>query len=223
MITPEERRAHRRNSERRFAEVLRLMERKPDAVIDVGVRNGTPWLYEAFPGTPFVLVDPQEGGAALLTSKPKDFVFVNMAAGRAPGRLSLNEQGAMSTFLTRTTLTEVRTRKTYEVEVSTLDAIIDAHLPDAKSIGIKIDTEGFEMEVIAGLDRHLSRIDFLVSEASVLNRFEGSYNFSELVAALWEKRLRFYNLLGQTGLRAPRLFDCVFLQANDPAFDRLKI
>jgi hypothetical protein len=142
MITPEERRAHRRNADRRCAEVLRGLERKPDAIIDVGVRGGTPWLYEVFADTPFVLVDPQEGGAALLTSKPKDFVFLNMAAGRAPGRLTLNEQGAMSTFLTRTKLTEVRTRKTYEVEVTTLDAIIDAHLPDANRIGLKIDTEG---------------------------------------------------------------------------------
>ena len=221
-MTPEERRAHRRNSDRRSAEVLRVLERKPDAIIDVGVRSGTPWLYEVFPDIPFVLVDPQEGGAALLTSKPNDFVFVNMAAGRAPGRLKLHEQGAMSTFLTRTKLTEVRTRKTYEVDVTTLDAIIDAHLPDVNRIGIKIDTEGFEMEVIAGLERHLPRIDFVVSEASVLNRFEGSYNFSELVAALWEKGLRFYNLLGQTGLRAPRVFDCVFLKAGDPAFDKLK-
>src|SRR5437868_10611288 len=137
MTTPEERRAHRRNSDRRCAEALRVLERKPDAVIDVGVRGGTPWLYEVFPDTPFVLVDPQEGGAALLTSRPKDFVFVNMAAGRAPGYLMLNEQGAMSTFLTRTKLTEVRTRKTYEVEVATLDTLIDAHLPDAKRIGIK--------------------------------------------------------------------------------------
>jgi hypothetical protein len=76
--------------------------------------------------------------------------------------------------------------------------------------------------VIAGLERHLPRIDFVVSEASVLNRFEGSYNFSELVAALWGNGLRFYNLLGQTGLRAPRVYDCVFLQANDPAFDKIK-
>src|SRR5262249_42770763 len=160
-------------------------------------------LYEVFAGVPFVLVDPQEEGAALLTSRPSQFVFVNKAAGRAAGRLSLNEQGAMSTFLTRTKLTEVPTRKTYEVEVATLDAIIDAHLPDEKRIGLKIDTEGFEMEAIAGLERHLPRIGFVVSEASVLNRFEGSYNFSELVAELWRKGLRFYNLLGETGLRAP--------------------
>jgi len=212
----------RAKAEKCFAAALRELDRRPDAVIDVGVRWGTPWLYEVFADVPFVLVDPQEGGAALLTSRPKAFVFVNKAAGRAPGRLTFHEQGAMSTFLTRTRLTEVPTRKSHEAEIATLDDLIDVHLPAARRIGLKIDTEGFELDVIAGLDRHLSRIDFVVSEASVLNRFEDSYNFSELVTEFWRKGLRFYNLLGEPGTRAPRVHDCIFLQANDPAFDRRK-
>jgi FkbM family methyltransferase len=219
-MTREERRERKAASERRFAEALRALGREPDAVIDIGVRQGTPWLYEVFADAPFLLVDPQEGGESLLTARPSSFVFVNKAAGRAPGRLTLNEQGAMSTFLARTELTHVPTRRTYEVEVVTLDDLIDLHLPDARRIGLKIDTEGFEIEVLAGLVRRLDRIDFIVSEASVLNRFEGSYNFSELVAALWDKGLRFYNFLGEPGLRAPRVHDCIFLPARDPAFDR---
>lgn len=221
-MTPDQRRQRRAQEDARFAAVLRAMGRKPDAIIDVGVRWGTPWLYDVFADLPFVLVDPQEGGEALLTSRPKAFVFVNKAAGRVPGRLTLHEQGAMSTFLVRTKLTEVPTRKSYEVEMTTLDELIDAHLPAARRIGLKIDTEGFEMDVIAGLDRHLPRIDFIVSEASVLNRFEDSYNFSELVAELWRKGLRFYNLLSETGALAPRVHDCIFLPTNDPAFDKLK-
>lgn len=219
-MKPAERRKRHDAADRRFAEALTALARKPDAVIDIGVRRGTPWLYEVFADVPFVLVDPQEGGEALLTSRPKNFVFVNKAVGRAPGRLALNEQGAMSTFLVRTTLTQVPIRKTYEVEVATLDDIVGEHLGDARRIGVKIDTEGFEMEVIAGLVRCLERIDFIVSEASVLNRFVGSYNFSELVSELWRKGFRFYNVLGDAHPRAPRVHDCIFLPANDPAFDR---
>jgi len=218
----DERSERHAKAERRFAAALRELERRPDAVIDVGVRRGTPWLYDVYADVPFVLVDPQEGGAALLTSRPKAFVFVNKAAGRAPGHLTLHEQGAMSTFLTRTKLTEVPTHKSYDVEITTLDDLIDAHLPAARKLGLKIDTEGFEMDVIAGLDRHLPHIDFIISEASVLNRFEDSYNFSELVTEFWRKGFRFYNLLGEIETRAPRVHDCIFLQANDPAFDRRK-
>ncbi len=215
----EEREAEQRRQQRHARATLIALARTPDAVIDVGVHRGTPWLYEAFAGVPFVLVDPQESADAELASKPDDYVFVNKALGRAPGRLTLSEQGPMSTFMTRTPLTRVPTKRQYEVEVTTLDAVIAEHLPWARRIGLKIDTEGFELEVLGGLAAHLDRIDFVVSEASVLNRFEGSYNFSELVCAFWEKGFRFYNLLNETRRRPPRVYDCIFLRANDPAFD----
>ena len=110
----------------------------------------------------------------------------------------------MSTGLVRTELTAVPTRKAYEVEIATLDDLIDLHLPDAQKIGLKIDTEGFEMDVIADLDRHLQRIDFIVSEASVLNRSDDSYNFSELAT----------DSTGASSIR-PRRPGCRALQRSD--------
>lgn len=202
----------------RMARALRGLARTPDAVIDVGVRRGTPWLYEVYAGVPFVLVDPQEGGEALLEARPSRYVFVNKAAGRACQTRMLNEQGAMSTFLTRAPLTHVPTRKRHEAEIVPLDDIIDAHAPDARRIGLKLDTEGFEIEVLAGLERHVDRIDFIISEASVLNRFENQHNFSELVGAMWQKDFRFYNILNEAGLKAPRVYDCLFLRKDDAAF-----
>jgi hypothetical protein len=35
---------------------------QPEIVIDVGVRKGTPWLYESFPDAFYILVDPQSTG-----------------------------------------------------------------------------------------------------------------------------------------------------------------
>lgn len=202
----------------RMARALRALARTPDAVIDVGVRRGTPWLYEVYADVPFVLVDPQEGGEALLDARPARYVFVGKAAGRARETRMLNEQGAMSTFLTRAPLTEVPTKKRYEAEIVPLDDIIDAHAPEARRIGLKLDTEGFEIEALAGLARHIDRIDFVVAEASVLNRFEDQHNFSELVGAMWAKGLRFYNILNEAGLKAPRVYDCLFLPKDDAAF-----
>jgi FkbM family methyltransferase len=215
----QEKRKRALEDDARVARLFRSLGRKVDGVVDVGVRRGTPWLYEVFPDARFVLVDPQEGGEALLTARPADFVFVNKALGRAPGRRTINEQGAMSTFLERTTLTSVRTRKRYEAEIVTLDAVIAQHLPAARSIGLKIDTEGFELEVLAGLGAAASRVDFIVSEASVLNRFENSYNFSELIAELWKMDFRFYNILNPPYPKAPRCYDCLFFRKDDPAFD----
>ena len=219
-VSAEEKEALKNREHRRFARVLERLGRKPDAVIDVGVRRGTPWLYKIYAAAKFVLVDPQKGGEKLMTDWPeRDYVFVNKAAGRAPGRMMLNEQGAMSTFLERTELTRVRTKRRYKAEITTLDNIIAEHLPDAERIGLKIDTEGFELEVLAGLSEYTGRIDFVLTEASVLNRFKDSYNFSELVCELWSKGFRFYNILGNNKPAAPRVYDCLFFPKDDPAFD----
>lgn len=215
----QEKRERAREDDARVARLFKSLGRKVDGVVDVGVRRGTPWLYEVFPQARFVLVDPQEGGETLLTVKPADFVFVNKALGRAPGRMTINEQGAMSTFLERTSLTKVAIRKRYEAEIVTLDSVIAEHLAAARSIGVKIDTEGFELEVLGGLDAAASRVDFIVTEASVLNRFENSYNFSELVAQLWKMDFRFYNVLNPSRPKAPRFYDCLFFRKDDAAFD----
>jgi FkbM family methyltransferase len=215
----QEKRKRALEEDARVARLFGSLARKVDAVVDVGVRRGTPWLYEVFPDARFVLVDPQEGGEALLTAAPADFVFVNKALGRAPGRMTINEQGAMSTFLERTSLTQVPIRKRREVEIVTLEATIAEHLADARRIGLKIDTEGFELEVLGGLGKAAGRIDFIVSEASVLNRFENSYNFSELVAQLWKMDFRFYNFLNPAHLKAPRFYDCLFFRKDDMVFE----
>ncbi|MEJ6390306.1 hypothetical protein [Gymnodinialimonas ulvae] len=42
------------------AERFRELVATPDLIIDVGVANGTPWLYDAFPQTEFILIDPMD-------------------------------------------------------------------------------------------------------------------------------------------------------------------
>jgi FkbM family methyltransferase len=191
---------------------------QPEIIFDVGVRKGTPWLYESFPDAFYILVDPQEVGSEILTSVPEKYTFVNKALGSEPGKLILQEQGAMSTFLQRTVLTSKKVESTYEVDVITLDSLIEERARN-KRCGLKIDTEGFEAEVMRGLNKYADHFDFVVAEVSVLNRFENSYNFSELISLFYEKGFRFYNFLNEPKPKAPRFYDCLFLQKSDPRFD----
>ncbi len=191
---------------------------KPEIIIDVGVRKGTPWLYESFPDSFFILVDPQKAGADLLESTPPNYVFVNKALGSEETRMVLQEQGAMSSLLPRTRLTAGKVATTYEVDVITLDGLVEEKAGD-KRCALKLDTEGFEVKVMRGLERYADRFDFIVAEVSVLNRFENSYNFSELVALFYEKGFRFYNFLNQPAPNPPRFYDCLFLRTDDSRFD----
>lgn len=215
------RRRERRLRQATAAAGIAGLGRAPDLIIDVGVRFGSPWLYDVFKDKPFVLVDPQAEGEDILAWRPEKYVFVHKAVGRKPGRLTLNDQESRSTFLERTELAAAPTRRRYDVDVTTLDAVIGEHARGAKHIGLKVDTEGFEMEAFAGLVRHTGRIDFIATEASVLNRFKDGYNFSELVAELWKKGFRFYNLLNQTVWPVPPVYDGLFFHKDDPIFDKL--
>ena len=104
--------------------------------------------------------------------------------------------------------------------IDPLDLIIDEHAPTGR-LGLKIDVEGFELEVFRGLTRHLDRIDFIMSEVSVRDRFVDGYNLSDLVAELREKGFRFFNILNPSKPIA-NFYDCLFLAKDDPLFGQPK-
>jgi hypothetical protein len=120
-----------RNKYAPLVTALSMLSNPISHVFDVGVRGGTPVLYKAFPDANFILFDPQEGGVELLKSKPRIYSFVNIALGSQPGVLKINEMGNKTSFMMRTPLTAASIEKSYNVEVSTLDAqlqILDCSL-----------------------------------------------------------------------------------------------
>ena len=183
-------------------------------VLDIGVRFGTRQLYRAFPESNFILVDPQKGGEALLKAKPEKYSFVNKAVGSAPGKMTLHEEGGRSSLLERTKLTAGSVIESYEVEVTTIDDILNTLDGEAR-VGLKIDTEGFELEALKGIKDHWSRIEFIICEATVRQRFVGSYQFSELVSYLLQNGFSFYNFLNAPA-RHPRYYDVIFVPTSSP-------
>ncbi|MFN2260351.1 MAG: FkbM family methyltransferase [Parasphingopyxis sp.] len=188
-----------------------------DTVFDIGVFKGTPELYAAFEQSHFVLVDPIRNAPDRLKIKPARYTYVNRALGAEPGMLTLDEMGPKTGLQQRTPLAEGKLRNQYEVEVVTLDTVIDEHAPEG-TIGLKIDTEGFEEEVIKGLVRHSDRVTFAICEASIRRRFVGGYRFSDLIIAMRERGLEFFNILNQTQA-FPRCYDLLFLRHDHPMFD----
>lgn len=196
---------------------LTRMRMEVAEVIDVGVAKGTPFLYESFPDADFVLIDPQKAGEALLEAFPAKYKYLNIGVSDAPGHLTLNENKALSSFLERTPLTAVDVVDQYTVEVRTLDDVIETETKSS-SIGIKVDTEGFEGQVVAGLNTCVERVKFVILEASILRRFHGSANFSELVAMMKDRGFHFFNILNESRRLPPRFYDIIFLRKDDPLF-----
>lgn len=184
-------------------------------VFDVGVSRGTPELYDAFPHSYFVLVEPLHEHVtdldAILAHHAGEYVLA--AAGANPGTATLNVEPArhgMSSLLSRTPRTatgdEVEHR---EVPVVTLDQIAEQRdLP--APYGIKIDTEGFELEVVRGAARVLDLAVFVVAETSTSRRFAGGYRSIDLI-----QELRGHGFVPFDVLRSTRSYvDLLFMRSG---------
>ena len=161
-------------------------------LIDIGVGHGTDFLYDAFPEADLLLVEPVEECKSdidtILTHRKGKWIAA--AAGAETGELEMQVDRTdvkKSSFFDRTALTvqknnEIETRK---IKVKTLDDIVAEHKP-LKPYGIKIDTEGYEIEALKGAKQALRNASFVITECSVKERFHGSYRFEELISFMNE-------------------------------------
>lgn len=193
---------------------------RPDYIVDVGVRNGTPWLYSLYENSHFLLVDPQKQGEAIVEGLPDSYRWLPVAVGSKAGRIMLSEQGGGTTSFDRTELTRVASEGEFEVEITTLDHIVEDNIPHGNSIGLKLDIEGGELDAIKGLNERLEDFKFIVSEVSVKNRFLGSYEFSDMILEMRERGFRFYNIGNSVKSVPSPYYDIIFLRADDQLFDR---
>lgn len=194
----------------------------PDAVIDVGVDDGTPWLYQACPDAKLILIDPLQESRerAAKSVQGRDVAFHTVALGTEHGQKSLHvpetEKGtghAMASLLDRKdalakSFTDIAMR---QVDVVPLDEIARAY---PGRLGLKIDTEGFEGPVLEGAAETLKRCMFVILEMSVTQRFEGVSPPSHLVQMLSAAGLELRDILaiadGPHKRAKPRHMDVLF-------------
>lgn len=191
----------------------------PDVVFDVGVDTGTPFLYDAFPQAKFVLIDPRAESRGALANLP-DAQFMQTALGAREGQTTLHiphspagEMGARASLHLPTgpMAEKITAMTTRQVSVATLDTVA-AQFPGR--VGLKIDTEGAEAEVLAGAKDTLRRCDFVILELSLTQRFQQTPMPSHIFALLAAAGLEFRDVLRSTGDGkggpAPRLMDILF-------------
>ena len=145
-----------------------------DTLVDVGVgTEGTPELYERFTKARIILIDPLVESSVVLNSKlhHRKAIFVCAAAGKKEGQqiINIEDNLARSTFLSVTPINfEGNPVEQRLVKIRTLDEIIEevqnSHFGSCGNLGIKIDTEGFELDVVMGAIKTLQSAKFVIAE-----------------------------------------------------------
>ena len=176
-----------------WAQLDRLPE--IDTLVDIGVGPiGTPDLYQRFKTAKLVLIDPLDEAKNYADSdsvelKGRDVNFYQTALGNVDQKtevlINVEEQIGRSTLMQVANINfegdpiEKRT-----VPIQKLDDLI-VDKDSLGWIGMKIDTEGYELEVIRGASAILKKTRFILAEVRHNHEsFDGVYKLHEFVQAL---------------------------------------
>lgn len=155
-----------------------------DVLVDVGIgQQGTFGLYSYFPNSNYIFIDPlieTKQSVQKLLNEQTASEFHCCALGATEGFININVRHPLSRSgvhnMDGDGLLEQR-----EVEMKTLDAITQP-IGIQKTIGIKVDVEGYELEVLFGAQATLDRAKFVILELPIGGpRFKGSYTFEEAI------------------------------------------
>lgn len=156
---------------------LKSLPRVP-TLIDIGIgESGTNWLWHIFPGSKLILIDPLEECFKSIDKyiAERDSISVNCALGASPSSKSINvtKQLSCSSFFLRSENNLIQKSQIDDgrydsvenrtVPVRTLDEVVSELTVDIP-LGIKIDTEGYEMEVLKGAYDTLEKTKFVIIE-----------------------------------------------------------
>ena len=147
---------------------------RPATLVDVGVAGGTHALYEAFDDAYLVLVEPlsefEETLRRLLEERPGE--LIQTAVGEREGTLSITLDAPLERSSVLESVHARPAAERREIPVTTLDRLA-AERRWRDPIGLKIDAEGYDIQVIAGALGLLPRCEFVIAEGSIRPRFRG--------------------------------------------------
>jgi FkbM family methyltransferase len=167
----------------------------PATVFDIGVADGTPWLYATFPSAEYHLIDPTRESLPYMQAIARRLkaTIHNIALGESESEMEIEVQPQIggSSILKAISDRAVATR--YSVPVRRLDDV----LPDFKRPALlKIDVQGAEGMVLRGAQNTLRKIDCAIVETSIIALQHGATEALGILQLMHRAGLVLYDIAG---------------------------
>jgi FkbM family methyltransferase len=168
-----------------------------DLIIDVGAnigQFGTKARVSGYTGLIYSFEPQSEAHRILSARKSNDknwIIEAPCALGAKDGEVDLKiSKNSFSSSLLEVNATHLganinsQTVSTEKVKVRTLDSFLDSKFVDQSRIFLKIDVQGFELEVLQGTELSLSRISTVQVELSTTTLYQGQSHFMKIISFL---------------------------------------
>jgi FkbM family methyltransferase len=192
---------------------------RPNTIFDIGVAEGTPELYAAFPDAFYYLVDPTHESLPHMQriAQQLNAKILHLALGEEERSLDIevrpDDIGASSLFEDVGALTGTRR---YSVPMRRFDAVVPAF---EKPALCKIDVQGAELGVLRGMGTRIDEIDAFLIEISTIATIRNAHEADEVIAFFSQNGFVIYDILSLN--RRPldsalAQLDVLFIKRNSP-------
>lgn len=130
-----------------------------------------------------------------------DWDTVNIALGDFDGVTEINVSGNLSSSSIRSinnahleSAPYTATIRKEEIKVARIDTIIDKYVENEKNVFVKIDTQGFEKNVIDGAVNSIDKIIGFQLELSLVEMYDGEMLFLDMITYLKNLGYSIYSL-----------------------------
>lgn len=152
-----------------------------------------------FPDSKILMIEAQEGKREILqkaAAESGDKLVYEMALlGASDGQeVSFIEMETGSSVYEESS--SAKRAKTIK-KLTSLDTLVKAHPDFASASALKIDTQGYELEVLKGCPNLLKLLDVVLLEVSLVNTNKGAPLFAEVVSFMTSNGFKLFDFCSQ--------------------------
>lgn len=194
----------------------------PSYVFDVGVANGTPWLYESFPNAYYFMFEPvsefEDEISQILENLNGE--LVQKALGFKHEQIDMFVPvGSNDLAISTTHFESSRSDLVRKVKQTTLDLFLDSRPQIKGPLLLKTDVQGHDLDVLKGGERFLANCHVVINEVPMVCPWGGGPKFKDYIDYMEKQSFRVFDFC--CPLRRPHddklhSIDLVFVRSDLP-------